>query len=803
MTVALIAIEQTAYSFDKLYSYGVSDEMLSKARPGHRVIVPFGRSNIRRQGIILKLEESNTTEDLKFIEAVIDTTPILSDEMIKMCEWMHEHIFCTYFDSVSACLPTGVSFKLREIVSKGKEQFDESYSYLETFFKENPVVTKDVLFETFEQLNEQKLSYLFSSGQLLKSGDAVRKMGDNTLKTVRSLVLKEDLISFRLSPKQKEVAELICDFESVSVKEILYFTGLSASVIKTLEKKGIVEIFEREIYRSPLNNIKQEEVKEILLTDEQNTAYQRLIELYNSEKGEAALLYGVTGSGKTSVFLKVVDKAILDEKGVIIMVPEIALTPQMLSIFVKRYGKKVAVFHSALSLGQRMDEWKRVKNGQASIVIGTRSAVFAPVNNLSVIIIDEEQEHTYKSEKSPRFHARDLAKFRASYNNALLVLSSATPSLESYSAALNGKYELLRLSKRYGDAVLPEVKTVDMRRELLGGNTSVLSRELNMAIYDALNEGNQAIVLLNRRGHNTYISCRACGYVASCPNCSVSMTYHSANHRVMCHYCGYSETASENCPSCHTGKLSFMGMGTQRVEQELKASFPEASILRFDADTPSSRGSFSEHLTDFAKGKYDIMLGTQMVAKGLDFPKVSVVGVLGADSAMNSSDYRSFERSFSLLTQVFGRAGRGNIKGKAIIQTTEPESNLIKLAATQDYDSFYKNEIAIRKMTVYPPYCDIVQIGVQSATQQIADTTAHKVFENIASLVKGEYSDIKLIILGPTAAAMPKISNTYRYRLMIKTKNSKRLREMLRRATDFKKERDVTLFIDINPEKII
>lgn len=281
------------------------------------------------------------------------------------------------------------------------------------------------------------------------------------------------------------------------------------------------------------------------------------------------------------------------------------------------------------------------------------------------------------------------------------------------------------------------------------------------------------------------------------------MTYHSANRRVMCHYCGYSETASENCPSCHTGKLSFMGMGTQRVEQELKASFPEASILRFDADTTSSRGSFSEHLTDFANSKYDIMLGTQMVAKGLDFPKVSVVGVLGADSAMNSSDYRSFERSFSLLTQVFGRAGRGNIKGKAIIQTTEPESNLIKLAATQDYDSFYKNEIAIRKMMVYPPYCDIVQIGVQSATQQAADATARKVLENIAGLVKGEYSDIKLIILGPTAAAMPKISNTYRYRLMIKTKNSKRFREMLRRATDFKKERDVTIFIDINPEKII
>lgn len=803
MTVALIAIEQTAYSFDKLYSYLVPENLLEKALPGHRVVIPFGRGDARRQGIILKLDESDTAEDLKFIDAVIDSEPILNDEMIKMCEWMHEHVFCTYFDAVSACLPTGVSFKVKEIISKGEEQFEESFNYLNDFFKENPVTTKEFLLESFEQLNEQKLSYLFSSGQLLKSGNAVRRMGDNTLKSVRPLVAREDLFSFNLSAKQKEVAELICDFESVSIKEVLYFTGVSISVINTLQKKGVVEIFEREVYRSPLSDIKQEETKQIELTDEQKTAYNRLLQMYDSEKGEVALLYGVTGSGKTSVFLKLVDKIVLDHKGVIIMVPEIALTPQMLSIFVKRYGDKVAVFHSALSLGQRMDEWKRVKNGQATIVIGTRSAVFAPVRNLSAIIIDEEQEHTYKSEKSPRFHARDLAKFRASYNNALLVLASATPSLESYSAAQSGRYELLKLSKRYGEAVLPEVKTVDMRRELLGGNTSVLSRELNTAIYDALNEGNQAIVLLNRRGHNTYISCHSCGYIASCPNCSVSMTYHSANRRVMCHYCGYSEAVSENCPSCNTGKLSFMGMGTQRVEQELKACFPDASILRFDADTTSHRGAFSEHLTDFANGKYDIMLGTQMVAKGLDFPKVAVVGVLGADSAMNSNDYRSFERSFSLLTQVFGRAGRGRVKGVAIIQTTDPESNLIKLAATQDYESFYKNEIAMRKMTIYPPYCDIVQIGVQSVTKKLAEDTANKIFENITKLVKEEYSDIKLIILGSTAAAMPKVSNTYRFRLIIKTKNSKRLREMLRKATDFKKERDVFLFIDINPEKII
>ncbi len=750
MAIALVAIEQTAYSFDRLYSYLVPEEIKDRNLIGSRVLVPFGRGNTKRQGIILDVTEEADTENLKFIESVIDKEPILSDEMVKMCLWMQEHLFCTYFDAVKVCLPSGISFRVNE------------------------------------------------------NGEAVQKMGDNTQKNVRLIISKDELLAYNLSEKQREVALFISDYESISVKEVLYFTGVSSSVIKTLEKKGVIEAFEKEVYRSPIKDIKKDEnPKEIILTDEQSKAYNRLVELYNADKGSAALLYGVTGSGKTSVFLRLVDRVLEDDKGVIIMVPEISLTPQMLSIFSRRYGEKVAVFHSAMSLGQRMDEWKRVKNGEATIVIGTRSAVFAPVRNLAAIIIDEEQEHTYKSEKSPRFHARDLAKFRVSYNNALLVLASATPSLESYSSALSGKYELLKLSSRFGGATLPEVKTVDMRKEMLGGNTSALSLELNTAIYEALEKGNQAIVLLNRRGHNTYISCPSCGYVASCPNCSVSMTYHSANKRVMCHYCGYSEPAREICPSCNNGKLFFMGIGTQRVENELKVAFPEASVLRLDADSTAGRGSMEQLLSDFSKGKYDILLGTQMVAKGLDFPKVSVVGVIGADSAMNSEDYRSFERSFSLLTQVFGRAGRGSVKGMAVIQTTDPESNLIKQAVKQDYDAFFSNEILMRKMTVYPPYCDIVQIGVQSSDRNAAQDTAQKIFANIKNLVKEQYSDIKLIILGPTAAAMPKISNNYRFRLIIKTKNSKKLRDMLREATNIKLNRDTSLFIDINPEKII
>ena len=492
-----------------------------------------------------------------------------------------------------------------------------------------------------------------------------------------------------------------------------------------------------------------------------------------------------------------------DGRQVIVMVPEISLTPQTISRFAKYFGKKIAVFHSAMSLGQRMDEFKRVKNGEATVAIGTRSAIFAPIKNLSLIIIDEEQEHTYKSEKSPRFHARDLAKFRVNYNGGLLVLASATPSLETYSSAMSGKYGFCKLSERYGNAVLPEVKTIDMRKELTSGNSSALSRSLNEAIFNALENKKQAIVLLNRRGHNTYISCTSCGYIATCPKCSVSMTYHSANNRLMCHYCGHSQDVAKNCPECNEGKLRFSGIGTQRVEEELKITFPEARILRLDADSTIARGSFADSLEAFSKGEYDILLGTQMVAKGLDFPNVTVVGVLGADYAANSNDYRSFERSFSLLTQVLGRAGRGENRGIALIQTSDPDSALISLAAKQDFDSFYNQEILTRKMTVYPPYCDIAVVGVTSESREFAESTIFEIFENIKSNINGQYNDIKIIILGPSVAFTPKINNKYRYRLIIKTKNNRKFREMLRKSVAVKLQKDTSVFVDINPETII
>lgn len=802
-----IVLEKTTYSFDKPYDYAVPSALAEKCKPGCRVVVPFGKGNTERQGLVLSVGETDSIDNLKSVIRVADAVPVLSDEMLKMCEWLHQTLFCTYFDAVNMLLPAGISLKMVEKLSvngdfnaTGILSADEYniFSFLKRFSDGVPL---NSVLKEFNLSDTCVIDGLVTKNALLKSSDAIRKMKDATLKSVRAKVGIDELSAFKLTPRQTDVAKTVIEAGSAAVKEVQYFTGASLSVIDALVNKGVAEYFEKEIYRLP--HIRQGEIntREIVLTVEQQQAFDTLSGLMPS--GGNALLYGVTGSGKTQVFLKLVDKAVEEKRGVIIMVPEISLTPQTISIFNNRYGDKIAVFHSAMSLGQRMDEWKRIKEGKALIAIGTRSAIFAPFKEIGLIIMDEEQEHTYKSEQSPRFHARDVARFRAAYHKALFLMASATPSVETYSAAKSGRYTVCTLNNRYGNAVLPDVEIVDMRTEAAEGNSGAISRTLYSEISSALQNGNQAIVLLNRRGHNTYISCSSCGYVATCPNCSVSMTYHSANKRLMCHYCGYSVPIPSKCPDCGESPLKFSGIGTQKVQEELEALFPEARVLRLDADSTASRDSYSEYLTAFANGEYDIMLGTQMVAKGLDFPRVTVVGVLGADNSMNSEDYRSVERTFSLLTQVIGRAGRGDNPGVAVIQTQNPDNNIITLAQRQDYDAFYNGEIMLRKALIYPPYCDIISVCVQSVSNDIAKDTVFEIFENIKTLTSGEFTDVKLIILGPAAAAIPKVNNKYRFRILIKTKNNKRLREMLKKAVSIKKKRDVSVVIDINPEAII
>ncbi len=802
--VAEVVIDGATGSFDKCYTYAIPDVLTNQAKPGCRVTVPFGKGNLKKQGMILSVFDGEVTSKTKEIYSVTDEEPILNDEMIKMCKWLNNNVFCTYFDAIHSMLPAGLNYRLKDYYLTNDEfcspsLLDEEERAVFEFLSqsgEQPLKKIEQLFENATEI----LASLYEKQAVIKNQVPTRRMQDMTRRWVK---VNYDNTAVKLTDRQQEIYDIVDAAGSVSVKELQYFTGVSASVISALEKKGVLTSFEKQEFRLPYTSSNAVNREEIILTDHQQAAFEGLYAFTSENKGETALLYGVTGSGKTKVFLKLVDEVSARGEGVIIMVPEIALTPQMIKIFSSRYGSKIAVFHSAMSLGQRMDEYNRIKQGKALIAIGTRSAVFAPFKKLGLIIIDEEQEHTYKSEKSPRFHARDLARFRSAYHKCLLCLASATPSVESYSAARSGKYKLFTLKERYGNAVLPEVSLVDMRKELSDGNSSDISRELAAKVSEALDNKKQAIILLNRRGHNTYVSCSSCGWVASCENCSISLTYHSANRRLMCHYCGASHEIPKSCPECGGEFFHFSGSGTQKLEEELRLLFPEARILRLDADSTNTRDSYSNYLNAFANGEYDIMLGTQMVAKGLDFPQVTVVGVIGADRALYSDDYRGYERTFSLLTQVVGRAGRSENTGVAVIQTNDTDNNIIALAQTQDYDAFFSEEIANRKLMIFPPYCDICMVYVQSYDSAIASDTINEVFSNIKQAVAGDYSDIKLIMLGPAPATVPKVNNKYRYRIIIKTKNSARFREMIRVATEIKLKRDTYIGVDINPENII
>ncbi len=814
-TIVSVAVDQSVYQTDKPYSYLVPTQFFNKAKPGCRVLVPFGNGNVHKTGVILGYSEIDDTKRLKSIISVLDDEPILSSDMLKLASFIREHTFCTWYNAVRVLLPPGINYKVKQEYSLS-ENADSLISSLDSdlkrlaeyLFSLKHEVTKEVAYNALGLTEDCGLmEKLVSKGVAVRTGSAVRNVRDASLKMVRFTEAAEDTSNIKLTPKQKQLLAVLQDLGCCSVKELCYFTGLTQTVISGLCKKGVVEVFDQEYYRNPYSGAEKVTEKPKELTEQQKIAFDQLMEDYKKPQGITSLLYGVTGSGKTQVFLKMCDEVVKIGRGVIVMVPEIALTPQTLGIFHRRFGDKVAVFHSAMSQGQRLDEWKRVRRGEALIAVGTRSAVFAPFSDLGLVIMDEEQEHTYKSEMSPFFHARDIARFRVAQSKGLLILSSATPSIESYSLALSGKYSLCKLPSRFGAATLPEVEVVDMREEAAAGNNGIISNLLYERIDDALKSGHQAILLLNRRGFNTYISCTQCGHVINCENCSISMTYHSANNRLMCHYCGKSLPYTEKCPQCGADRMKYSGIGTQKAEAELEALFPNAKILRMDADSTMTRNDYEKNLTAFSNGEYDIMLGTQMVAKGLDFPKVTVVGVLNADIALHSSDFRSYERSFSLLTQVVGRSGRGADKGTAVIQTIEPDSKVIELAASQDYETFYSSEIMTRKLMIYPPYCDIATVSFMGPERKYTEDAAKNYFNLVKTYVSKDYTDVKLIILGPTAAAVPKVNNNYRYKLIIKYKNSQHFRELMNKVTaDYNStafSKKVTASLNVNPDSII
>lgn len=677
---------------------------------------------------------------------------------------------------------TAINSKLKEIVSIVEKTpvLDEEMVLLALWLKERCFCTT---YDCLKQMLPRGLG---------KVGDAISKIATLLIDT------EEDMP--KLTPKQKSVVDLLYDIGSANVDEICEFCSVGIGVLKNLEKYGVISIEKVEKYRLPYEKINAQDTGDIILTAKQQKAFDTYCSMLKNEGG-TGLLFGVTGSGKTQVYLKLIDETLKLGKDVIVLIPEIGLTSQVISIFYKRYGDKVAVFHSGLSLGERNDEYKRADRGEAKIVVGTRSAVFAPLHNLGLIVMDEEQESTYKSERTPRYNARDVAKFRCKYNNALFLMSSATPSIESYTNAVNDKYVLCEINERFGSSVLPEVITVDMKEELKKGNKTPISSKLKELIYETLENKKQAILLINRRGYNTFVACCDCGHVITCPNCSISLTYHSFNNRLTCHYCGYTKNLDVRCSECSSDNIRYSGYGTQRIEDELSSLFPTARILRMDADTTTAKFSHDKMFKSFKNHDYDILIGTQMIAKGLDFPDVTLVGVVNADNSLYDENYNSSERSFDLITQVIGRSGRRDDKGIAVIQTINPYNSTIEYASMQDYKGFYNTEIELRKALVYPPYCDLISVSFNGENETKV-ALCSKEFLTILEDLNADKKH-KLIVLGPSPAKIAKINSEYRYRLTVKCRYSKNthnlFNEILKRVNKMKEYKDVSISIDLNP----
>lgn len=815
--IAKIAVESTSLDFDGLYDYLIPDFMLDKIKIGYRVLVPFGHSSARRQGFVFSLQtvsEEAGKKKLKTIDSLADSEPLLSEKGIQLAEYIADRTFCTLFEGAKIQIPAGLCLngKMTYAISsdfsdeKLEKLSEEEQELVRYVSKSSGFVSEDVLKRKFHLAGTSSLlKGLEKKGFFVSNRQTASVFEGRMHKTaILSEKGEDEDIFHSLTEKQKSVVQVLRETGSATVSEICYFTGVTASVVTALEQKGILTL--HQIHKERKFSIYSRECGEktpLILNQEQNTAYESLKKDLFSEKASCTLLFGVTGSGKTSVYTRLIDDAMEMGKGVIVTVPEISLTPQTLSLFYSRYGNQVAVFHSGLSAGERVDEWKKVKSGKARLAVGTRSAIFAPFEKIGLIVIDEEQEHTYKSERSPRYDAIDIAKYLCARDQALLLLTSATPSIGAYSAAKNGRYQLLTLKERFANAVLPEVEIIDVSESFSGSSTEISDR-LKEAIQERLEKKEQILLFINRRGFYTFAACPSCKKVMTCPSCSISMTYHKANHRLMCHYCGYSEAYTTVCPFCGASTMQYSGSGTQRIEDELHNLFPDARILRMDADTTSTKNAHENKLREFAEGKYDIMLGTQMVTKGLDFPRVTLAGIVSADMGIYKDDYRSAERAFDLLTQVIGRSGRGQQKGVAMLQTISPENEVIRYASNQDYESFYAAEIENRRMMIYPPFCDICLIGFIAENEAAARAGAVFFLEQLRKFCKEEFSDQKLIVIGPNPSLIRKMGNKYRYRLMIKCKNSKRFRSLIRELLlCFMKEKNykkVSIFADINPE---
>lgn len=816
------------FAVDRMYDYSIPSDLRNLVYPGVFVVVPFGGGNRHRAAIVAELHEKTDAKHTKPILSVSSETVPLNAEQLSICRWLAAQTVCTVGDAVHAITPAGAAKNLTMYQPSGKELPPDGAGLTPgaimvfEYIKYRGLVRKETVVAKFGARVEESLGQLLSEGFILTETG----IADSGLKyeKVCSLSINEDelqrvvygerigAMKRRLSlPSQLEALKrLFCVKEMTEAELLSEVNGLTKQQLSTLISNGLVKVDRREVYRNQPNDVCGE-VKPLVPNETQSKALQELKTLVSDEKPHAALLYGVTGSGKTTVILGMIDEITAKGRGVIVLLPEIALTPQMLAVFYSRYGKRVAVMHSGLSGGERFDAYVRARDGLADIVVGTRSAVFAPVKDLGMIVIDEEQEHTYKSDMTPKYHARDVARKRCADNSALLLLSSATPSVESFKKASEGVYKLVKLEGRYGAAGLPNVKIVDMRSEAYGGNATPLSDELSRSLLEENAKGNQSILFLNRRGYNTFISCVDCGSAVKCPSCSVAMTYHTKKGSyeagdLVCHWCGRRIKLPETCPECNSKHLIRCGYGTQRVEQEISALMPDANIMRMDADTTAQKHAYDKLLNSFRE-EGDVLLGTQMVTKGHDFPRVTLVGVLLADMSLYLDDFRANERTFALLTQVIGRAGRADRTGTAIIQTNNPDNDIIKFACDQDYETFFKHEIALRKLLTFPPFCDIALLQVSHTSENELFTATQQLAKTVKTLLNESYKDVPQILFGPFEAPMYKIDDRYRMRFILKCRLNNRSREfffevMRSFGTSFSGQNKPQLSIDFNPTNL-
>jgi len=810
--IAKIAVSAANFAIDKPYSYHIPIGMA--LQPGQRVQLPFGRGNRRCEGIVLAVEPGEEA-GLKAVEICLDDEPVLSDRQLRLAAFLRERYFCTYYDAVRAMLPAGLWFRSKDSFSLTEDRSWKEKSIKKEAAREILEFLEDLGGEaeesalhsriTDEQVLSEAVSYLVRKKWLSARTDYLQRTSDKTERIATLAASPEEAMEYashrpKSAAMQKQVLELLCSVGSAAVKEICYFTGASMPTINRLEKLGYLTLSERPVLRC--REIRPTQLDgPLVLNSQQQTCYEGLSRQMEQSDPGVALLYGVTGSGKTSVYIKLIQNCLDRGKSAQLLVPEIALTPQLLGLMAAYFGDQVAVLHSSLSAGERYDQWKRVRDGDARVIVGTRSAVFAPCDP-GLIILDEEQEHSYKSENNPRYSAKEVAIWRGAREGALVLLGSATPSVETMYRAKSGVYRLYTLKERFGGRSLPRVEIIDMREELKLGNDGALSIPLQETMVDTWKRGKQSILLLNRRGNARCLVCVDCRETPECPRCSVRLTYHSANSRLMCHYCGFSQPAPNRCPSCG-GPMKTIGTGTQKVQAELNGLLPDMETIRMDADTVSAVNTHEKILDRFREEKIPVLIGTQMVAKGLNLPDVTLVGVLDADLSLYTGGYRAGETTFNMLTQVVGRAGRGDAPGQAMIQTLVPEHQVIKLAAQQNYDAFYELEIQLRRVQNAPPFGDFGLITFTGQEETAVLRGAAKFRDSLnACLKQSGYRQEVCTVLGPAPCPVPKINYNFRYRLTLHCRMTKNLRLLLAHLLrEFQKDnanRNVSAFIDIN-----